>query len=217
MSDNSNDKPSTTHASEVVSAPQQRHSNSVEHSNEPPPHPRDALWNVSVDGVTHGPYTGHQIAAFVEEDRLSRSTRVARVGADDWLEAGDDPTLSDLFKEPKDESGVSASGGGAAVQINQTIAPVGGVADEFGPKSPGVALILSLLICGVGQIYNGQIAKGILMFIGLIVMIGTGVFIFPIFLAVAIWIWSMVDAYHQAKAINIRYQRHLARDANVSA
>lgn len=59
-------------------------------------------------------------------------------------------------------------------------------------KSPGMALFLSLLIVGLGQIYNGQAVKGILMF----------------FLCIALWvallgwivnIWAMVDAYSVAK------------------
>jgi len=31
-------------------------------------------------------------------------------------------------------------------------------------KNPGLAAILSFFICGLGQIYNGQIAKGIALF-----------------------------------------------------
>ena len=37
-------------------------------------------------------------------------------------------------------------------------------------KNPLLALILSLLICGVGQMYNGQIVKGVIMLIATIIM-----------------------------------------------
>lgn len=61
-------------------------------------------------------------------------------------------------------------------------------------KSPTLAVILSFLWPGLGQIYNGQLNKGLLMLAGGVVF---GVLCFfsiglPFFLG--IWIWSMVDA-----------------------
>ena len=32
-------------------------------------------------------------------------------------------------------------------------------------KNPGVAAVLSFFYCGLGQIYNGQILKGIIMLV----------------------------------------------------
>ncbi len=66
------------------------------------------------------------------------------------------------------------------------------------PKSPGLATFLSCLIVGLGQIYNGQVAKGICMFI-IAVLIGSftagvGSFFF--------WIFAMIDASKIAKKIN---------------
>jgi TM2 domain-containing membrane protein YozV len=69
-------------------------------------------------------------------------------------------------------------------------------------KSPGVALLLSLLICGVGQMYNGQIAKGILMLIGCILA-------WSFYLGWIVWLWGMVDAYSTAKDMNLRYQQRV--------
>ena len=58
-------------------------------------------------------------------------------------------------------------------------------------KNPWVALVLSLIIVGVGQFYNGDHKKGALMLIGGIVggAVTGGV------LYLAAWIWSMIDAY----------------------
>jgi TM2 domain-containing membrane protein YozV len=75
-------------------------------------------------------------------------------------------------------------------------------ADGVGPKSPGVALLLSLVICGAGQMYNGQVGKGILMLIGCLLA-------WLVFLGWVIWIWSMVDAYTTAKDLNLRYQQRV--------
>jgi TM2 domain-containing membrane protein YozV len=69
-------------------------------------------------------------------------------------------------------------------------------------KNPGVAAVLSFFFTGLGQIYNGQIGKGILFIILQIISIvlmfsGIGFITFPI-----IWIWGMVDAYKTAEKIN---------------
>ena len=66
-------------------------------------------------------------------------------------------------------------------------------------KSPGLALVLSLLIIGLGQLYNGEGGKGVMMFL-------LAVFLTPLTAGV-LWlplaIWSAVDAYSSAKNINI--------------
>ena len=71
-------------------------------------------------------------------------------------------------------------------------------------KNPGLAAVLSFLIVGVGQIYNGQIGKGILFMviqvINFVIMIFTLFLWTPVYLAVfayAIW-----DAHNTAKKIN---------------
>jgi TM2 domain-containing membrane protein YozV len=69
-------------------------------------------------------------------------------------------------------------------------------------KNPGVAAVLSFFITGLGQIYNGQIVKGVLFIIiqainALLMYVLIGFITFPIF-----WIWGMVDAYRTAERIN---------------
>jgi TM2 domain-containing membrane protein YozV len=69
-------------------------------------------------------------------------------------------------------------------------------------KNPGVAAVLSFFICGLGQIYNGQILKGIILIIcyGIawaLTMVVIGFLIVPI-----LWIWGMYDAYRTAEKIN---------------
>jgi TM2 domain-containing membrane protein YozV len=61
-------------------------------------------------------------------------------------------------------------------------------------KNPGVALILSILIPGVGQFYNGDTKKGVLMLLGALVLGPATIFV----LWVAIGIWSALDAYQVA-------------------
>ena len=74
-------------------------------------------------------------------------------------------------------------------------------------KNPGLAAVLSFFITGLGQIYNGQIAKGVLFIIIqainiLLMYVLIGFITAPIF-----WIWGMVDAYRTAEKINKKTSR----------
>lgn len=72
-------------------------------------------------------------------------------------------------------------------------------------KDPAIAAILSFLISGLGQIYNGDITKGILIFIVQILQIVLGSVIYITYVTFFIvWIWAIYDAYGGAKKINQR-------------
>ncbi|MDJ0707879.1 MAG: zinc-ribbon domain-containing protein [Leptolyngbyaceae cyanobacterium MO_188.B28] len=62
-------------------------------------------------------------------------------------------------------------------------------------KDPTLALILSLILPGlaIGQFYNGDVMKGIVMLVGALILS------FTILGSAAIWIWSVIDAYQVAK------------------
>ncbi len=69
-------------------------------------------------------------------------------------------------------------------------------------KNPGVAAVLSFFYMGLGQIYNGQLAKGILFIVAysiswLLVIVLIGMITTPI-----LWFWGMFDAYKSAEKIN---------------
>lgn len=71
-------------------------------------------------------------------------------------------------------------------------------------KNPTTATILSFFIMGLGQIYNGQIGKGI-MFIVLYAISWLLMFVLVGFITTPIlWIWGMVDANRSAKRINAK-------------
>lgn len=72
-------------------------------------------------------------------------------------------------------------------------------------KNRDTALILSFLIIGLGQIYNGQVGKGIGLIIGQILIVSSMVAMFGPFgflIGVLIPIYSIVDAYETADKIN---------------
>ena len=76
-------------------------------------------------------------------------------------------------------------------------------------KEPVISLILSLVIPGLGQIYNTQVKKGAILFIAFVVSIilvyatwayfvGFCIMVLPL----AIWLYGMFDAYREATKIN---------------
>jgi TM2 domain-containing membrane protein YozV len=74
-----------------------------------------------------------------------------------------------------------------------------GFPPQVAPKSPGLALLGSFFVPGLGQLMNGDAAKGVLMFC-LYVLSFFLMFVLMGFLtAPAIWIWGMVDAYGGAQ------------------
>ncbi|MCJ7638298.1 MAG: hypothetical protein MUO70_00185 [Euryarchaeota archaeon] len=71
-------------------------------------------------------------------------------------------------------------------------------------KNPGVAAVLSFFWAGLGQIYNGQLAKGIgfmvlYAFSVLLIFVLIGLLLAPI-----VWLIGMWDAYHTAQQYNER-------------
>jgi TM2 domain-containing membrane protein YozV len=58
-------------------------------------------------------------------------------------------------------------------------------------KSPTSAVILSLLIVGLGQFYNGDKKKALLMLVTAVV----GVFLTMGIATIVVWIWSPIDSY----------------------
>lgn len=76
---------------------------------------------------------------------------------------------------------------------------------QVAPKSPGLAVLASFFLPGLGQFVNGEGAKGFAFlftwFLGfLLLAVFIGVFVLPV-----VWVWSMVDAYSSAQAWNARH------------
>ena len=74
-------------------------------------------------------------------------------------------------------------------------------------KNPGIAAVLSALCTGLGQIYNGQIGKGIglmaLQVINVLLMfILIGFITFPL-----VWLYGVYDAYSTAQTYNQNLKR----------
>ena len=172
-----------------------------------PRHPLDSEWYIHSDGQSHGPYNGHSMKSYIEAGNLKPDTLVVPAGGQDWKAAREYPVIANLFPREALSSAppppVSAAAGATVVQVHNVIGTqqaqrpivIDGTA---APKSAGLALFLSFIFCGAGQLYNGQVGKGILMFF--LCVLG-----WIVFLGWVISIWSMVDAYKRAKEMNLRY------------
>ena len=76
-------------------------------------------------------------------------------------------------------------------------------------KDPILACLLNLLLLGIGHMYLGQVAKGLLI---LAVGIALGMFAWPATAVVAVW--AMYDAYKIAKEMGQPVRRSRAERAN---
>jgi TM2 domain-containing membrane protein YozV len=72
----------------------------------------------------------------------------------------------------------------------------------FMQKNPGLAAVLSFFVTGLGQIYNGQIGKGIALFAGAVVSGLLCAVVIGFILLPAVWLYGIYDAYRTAEKIN---------------
>ena len=71
-------------------------------------------------------------------------------------------------------------------------------------KNPGTAAVLSFLITGMGQIYNGQIVKGIVLVVLQLINLALMSILIGYFTFFVLWVYGIVDAYRQAERLNAR-------------
>ena len=85
--------------------------------------------------------------------------------------------------------------------------PRGPVVVARPPKRPVVAMVLSLLFSGIGQLYNGQTAKAFALFAAFAASIYLADEVgmpFPLVIPFVVF-YSAIDAYRSAVSINLRY------------
>lgn len=59
-----------------------------------------------------------------------------------------------------------------------------------------MAALLSFFVPGLGQIIKGQIAKALLIWLGLLVFLGLSFVVVGIPFLVVLWFWQIYDAYN---------------------
>jgi len=88
-------------------------------------------------------------------------------------------------------------------------------------KEPTIAAILSLLIPGLGQIYNEDVNRGVTIMVVQVILVVLGIVMliaspvagaFVLFLGpFVVWIWNVVDAANGAKEINRKIEEEEER------
>ena len=61
--------------------------------------PLDARWYIRAGETTYGPYTGHQLRAYIAEGRVAAQSLVAPEGGTEWIAAASDPVLAPILNE----------------------------------------------------------------------------------------------------------------------
>lgn len=69
-------------------------------------------------------------------------------------------------------------------------------------NSPGLAAVLSFFWAGLGQIYNGQIIKGLLTMLLQAINVALMWVVIGFVLWPIVWLWAMYDAYATAQRMN---------------
>lgn len=72
-------------------------------------------------------------------------------------------------------------------------------------RSPVLAAILSLILSGLGQIYNGQITKGVIFIVIQLINAALTTILIGWILMPIVGLWAMIDAYLVAKSNDERY------------
>jgi len=73
------------------------------------------------------------------------------------------------------------------------------------PKNPGLSLLASFFIPGLGTMLNGETGKGIGILAGYLVALLLSLALIGIPFVIGLWIWGMVDAYSGAQKWNARH------------
>jgi len=73
-------------------------------------------------------------------------------------------------------------------------------------KNPGIAAVLSFVWMGLGQIYNGQLAKGVVFIVAYAISWVLWAVVIGMFLTPALWLYGIYDAYKSAQKKNLELQ-----------
>ena len=118
-------------------------------------------------------------------------------------EVGEQTAMVNASKQQQPTAWSTASGG---TRVNQSTGMSGGGGSAVAryqhegamqrpEHQPGMSLLLSLILCGTGQIYNGEVSKGIMMMVLCFLL-------WFVLLGWVVQIWSIVDSVVVAERIN---------------
>lgn len=71
-------------------------------------------------------------------------------------------------------------------------------------RSPILAAVLSLVLSGLGQIYNGEVIKGVIFIVAQLINAALTTILIGWILMPIVGLWAIIDAYVTAKRNNRR-------------
>ena len=93
---------------------------------------------------------------------------------------------------------------GKKISSQAEICPKCGVRQKYTEvKNAGVAAILSFILPGIGQIYNGQIGKGVLFLFFEFIFFSLSFILIGIPFLLVLWAYAIYDAYTTAEKMNL--------------
>lgn len=142
-------------------------------------------WYVDPNSLAHQRYwDGHQWTAHVQANPPASGPPAQR------------PVSGPLaMRTPAPGPGYSAGYGPMATRPAYPVAA----------KSPGLSLLISFFLPGVGSMVNGDVGIGLAILGGYLVSLVLVLLIIGIFGVIGFWIWGMVDAYMGAQRWNARH------------
>jgi hypothetical protein len=130
------------------------------------------------------------LASCVETKRAEphRAETILRTQPDQWPVTVNSARSSASVERAQSRSNMMApsAGGDLALRDDLLTQP---------EHQPGMALLLSLILCGTGQIYNGEVSKGIMMMVLCFLL-------WFVLLGWVVHIWSIVDSVVVAERLN---------------
>jgi TM2 domain-containing membrane protein YozV len=78
--------------------------------------------------------------------------------------------------------------------------PAGG--PQVVPKNPGIALLISFFIPGVGSLYAGKVNTGVIILVGYVISWILTIILIGFVGILGFWVWGMIDAYQAAQTWN---------------
>lgn len=76
---------------------------------------------------------------------------------------------------------------------------------QVAPKNPGISLLASFFIPGLGSMINGDAGKGVGILLGYVVAVFFSFILIGLPFLIGFWVWGMVDGYQGARTWNLRH------------
>ena len=165
------------------------------------PPARDA-WYLSASGQVFGPYHTTTLWQWLRDGQISWDSLVSRGQAEPWRPARQ---VVEFIDPEQPYGGIPTPAGTPGPGVGPLgPAQPGLILPTTPPKSPAIAVLLNLLAVGIGYVYLGQVAKGLVVLFGMLVggfVLSAFTFGLSLLGAPIVWVGVSIDAYQLARKL----------------